>query len=326
MKRLFIFFLTVLLFGSVFAQKKEELVLRITQLEANVSSQQNEINSLTTDKMKMQSAIDELKASLRIVTDANALLENKIKFQEDVIKSQATTLQQLQKTLTELKTQSVAANPSAVIMEPQNEEDSIISVVQQYAGAKNLEDMLKVAYCPNKVKDKINKYYDQGFRARLVDKNTVAIPGSGYKVGNKFIVNARTPQGYSLDPIYMRKTADGFKVDWEATVGYKEENIDSYNTRKGTDKIILRVSLNNPESSDQSEYGVGDSYYKFYPYCYVLKSSAAGQRIAQLCKNGKSAKIIVEVEGKSKYSSYYEDYEHFTFITRIVSEDWFSLY
>ena len=327
MKRLFIFFLTVLLFGSVFAQKKEELVLRITQLEANVSSQQNEINSLTTDKMKMQSAIDELKASLRIVTDANALLENKIKFQEDVIKSQATTLQQLQKTLTELKTQSVAANPSAVIMEPQNEEDSIISVVQQYAGAKNLEDMLKVAYCPNKVKGKIQKYYNQGFNARLVDKNTVAIPRSGFRIGEKFIVNARTPQGYGLDPIYMRKTADGFKVDWEATVGYNEESIDSYDTRKGTDKIILRVSLYDPRNPDWSEYGVGDSYYSLhYGSYYVLKSSAAGQRIAQLCKNGKNAKIIVEVEGKSKYSNYYEDYKYFVFVTRIVSEDWFSLY
>lgn len=317
--------LVAFLCGSVFAQKKEELVQRIAQLETSVSALQYEINGLKNDKALMQSTIDNLKASLKVATDANALLENKINFQEEVNKTQSTTLQQLQKELDELKKQGVAANPSALIVDPQNEADSITFVIQQYAGAKKLEDMLKVAYCPNKVKDKIQNYYNQGFNARLVDKNTVAIPRSGFRIGDKFIVNARTPQGFSLDPIYMRKTADGFKVDWEATVGYNEESIDSYNARKGTDKIILRVSLYDPENSDRPKYGVGDNYYKFFPY-YVLKSSAAGQRIAQLCKNGKIAKIIVEVERKSKYSDYYEDYEYFTFITRIISEDWFSLY
>ena len=318
MKKIILTILVVLFIGNVSAQKKEELLQRLTQLESNVSSLQN-------DNAQMQTTIDNLKASLKVATDANALLENKINFQEEINKNQASALQQLQKEMEELKKQSIAADPSALITDPKNEEDSIISVVQLYAGVKNLQEMLKVVYSPNRVEEKIKKYYDQGFNARLVDKKTVSIPSSGYQIGDKFIVNARTPQGYGLDPIYVRKTAEGFKVDWEATKGYNGESYDSYEARRGTDKIILRINVYNLREAPWDKYGVGSNYYDVGD-CYVLKTSAAGQKIAQLCRDGKGAKITVEVQGQSKYSDYNEKYKYFAFITRIISEDWFSQY
>ena len=322
-KRITIFMLVVALAGNVFAQKKDELVQRITQLENSVVAIQNSMNA-------MQNTIDNLNTSLKLATDANALLENKIKFQEEVNANQTATIQQLQKEVAELKKAKVDADPNAIITDPQNEEDSIISVIQQYCSAKKWEDRLAFVYKPEKVKPYMQKYYASDYRIITVDKTTVSIPGGNYKNGDKFIAGFRNKSGYALR-MYMRKTTEGFKIDWEATCQYNEEGLRDYAAREGTDKIIVRVEFSSLNSADYEGYGVGSNYYGCYaddgnqsePILF-LKSSAVGQRIAQLVKGGNTCYLILEVQGQKKYSSYFDDTKYFIFVNRIVKEDWFS--
>ena len=306
MKKLFIFGLLMFVFVNAFSQKKEEMVQKITQLETAVGELQNENKQLKAD-------ITNLQGSVKVATDANTLLENKIKFLEDVNKTQTESIQQLKKDISELK----KSDPNAVITDPQNEEDSIISVVQQYFGAKKWEDLLQYVYKPDKVRPLMQNFYASGYPKKpLVDKNIIAIPGSNYKVGDKFIVNI------SDGILYFRKTTDGFKVDWEASVCYNEENNRSYEAREGTDKVVFREYFRSLSSGVWDNYGVGSNYYHVYDY-YVLKNSAAGKRIAELLKNNPNGiRIEVEVQGQKKSDGY--DSRYFMFITRIVQEDWFS--
>ena len=306
MKKLLIFGLLMFVFVNAFSQKKEEMVQKLTQLETAVGELQNENKQLKAD-------ITNLQGSVKVATDANTLLENKIKFLEDVNKTQTESIQQLKKDISELK----KSDPNAVITDPQNEEDSIVCVVQQYFGAKKWEDILPYVYKPDKVRPLMQKFYASGYPKKpLVDKNIIAIPGSNYKVGDKFIVNISN--GF----LYFRKTTEGFKVDWEASVSYEEESVDSYKAREGTDKIVFRENLGNLRSSIWDSHGVGSNYYMIYDY-YVLKNSVAGKRIAELLKNNPNGiRIMVEVQGQQKYSDY--DSRYFMFITRIVQEDWFS--
>lgn len=308
--------LVVALAGNVFAQKKDEMVQRITQLENSAASMQNSLNA-------MQGTIDNLNASLKLATDANALLENKIKFQEDVNANQTALIQQLQKEVAELKKAKIDADPYAIITDPQNEEDSIISVIQQYFFAKKWEGRLAFVYKPETVKPYMQKYYASDYSVGTVDKATVSIPDGNYKNGDKFIAGFRNKNGFA-QKVFMRKTAEGFKVDWEANVGYNEETLDNYEAREGTDKILVRVDVDKLDAAKWDEYGLGSNYYFFYPSLYVSKSSSAGQRIAQLVKGGNRCYLILEVQGQKKYSSYYDDTKYFVVVNRIVKEDWFS--
>lgn len=320
MKRILLTTIIIAIISGVFAQKKEELVQRITQLESSAISLQKEIKDLQDENTQMQSTIDNLKASIKVVTDANELLENRIKFQEDLNKSQAETIGQMQKELIELKQLKAAADPNAFITDPKTEEDSIISVVQQFYGAKKWEDLLPIVYNPNKVEPLMRKMYANGYNRRVIDRNRIPIPGSNYKPGDKFIVNLY-PRA-----VYMRKTKEGFKVDWEASVQYNEESLSDYTARRGTDKITVRVSFDNISAANLDTYGVGSDYFRSYDSesCYFLKNSSVGQRISKMLKGGCKANIIVEVQGKVVKSDYFINDYHCIFVTRIVQEDWFS--
>ena len=308
MKKLLIFGLLMFVFVNAFSQKKEEMVQKLTQLETAVGELQNENKQLKAD-------ITNLQGSVKVATDANTLLENKIKFLEDVNKTQTESIQQLKKDISELK----KSDPHAIITDPQNEEDSIICVVQQYFGAKKWEDILPYVYKPDKVRPLMQNFYTSGYPKKpLVDKNIIAIPGSNYKVGDKFIVNI------SDGILYFRKTTEGFKVDWEASVCYNEEDYRSYEAREGTNKIVVRVNLRNFESNDLwDSYGLAGKYYSLNGYFYLLKNSDAGKRIAERFKtNSNGIRIMVEIQGKQISDGY--DSRYFMFITRIVQEDWFS--
>lgn len=305
MKKVLLIVLAMAFVSTVFAQKKEELVQRITQLETTITD--------------MQGKIDNLNASLKNVSDANTLLENKISFQETINKSNTEILQQLQKELAELKKKQTAADPTSIITDPTNEEDSIISVVQQFFGAKKLEDRLLFVYNPDKVKPLMQKYYDGNYQIIAISKNIISIPQDGYKPGDKFIIGLRGT------PVYMRRTLEGFKIDWEASVCYNEESLSSYSAREGTDKIIVRVVIKKLDASSYNSYGIGDNYYMVYTgetACYFLKSSTVGQRISELLKGGGVARLIVEVQGATKSNNYSK--KHFIFINRIIQEDFFS--
>ncbi len=312
MKKIIIMALAMTIATAAFPQKKKELAERITQMETEIE--------------EMKGSIDKLQGSIKLLNDANTLLEKQLKFQEEINNSQSETIKQLQKDLVEAKRQSVAADPTALITDPQNEEDSIISLVQHYYGAKKWEDRLPLVYKSDKYKGNMAKYYADSFKRNVVDKNTVSIPGSGYKVGDKFGITAKSSKGASMGPIFIRKTAEGFKVDWMATTGYDEETLDNYSNRQGIEKKIVHIDMYECRVDDTWEnYGLKNKYYTVGEL-YIAISSPAGKRMAQLMKESPNGKrLVVEVEGKIVHNKDNYDYTHyFVFVNRIVKEDWYD--
>jgi hypothetical protein len=301
-----------------FSQKKEEIVSRITQLERAT-------DSLRFENKALKNSISILETELNLLKSSNALLENRLKFQEDINKSQTDMIAQMK----------MAADPYAIIDNPQNEHDSIISVVQRYFDASRWEDRLPLVYEPDQVRPLMQKAYADGISKSKVDRNTITVPGNNYKSGDKFIVHYKRKNGFNADrdaTIYTRKTNGGFKIDWEATNQYNKESPRTYNARQGTDKIVVRISFYEFSVVDYPNYNItADKYFSIYgeEMLYFPRTSSVGKRIEELIKNsnGRDIKIMVEVQGEKR--QYYNDFgekeeKYFIFITRIVSEDWFG--
>ena len=314
-------FLLVVAMLNGFSQKKEEIVSRITQLERVT-------DSLWLENIALKNNIAKLETELNLLKSSNSLLENRLKFQEDINKSQTEIIAQMK----------IAADPYAIIDNPQNENDSIISVIQRYFDASRWEDRLSLVYEPDQVRPLMQKAYADGINKTKVDRNTITVPGKNYKSGDKFIVHYTRKNGFNADrdaTIYMRKTGDGFKIDWEASNQYNEESLNTYAARQGTDKIVVRInSFSKFFGVYESKYNITeDTYFCIWTdsgeELFVPKPSAAGKRIEELIKSstGRDIKIKVEVQGE-KRQHYDEDYgrqeKYFLFITRIVSEDWFG--
>lgn len=320
MKKSVLLFLLIAAMFNGFSQKKEEIVSRITRLERIT-------DSLRLENTALKNNIAILETELNLLKSSNSLLENRLKFQEDINKSQTEIIAQMK----------MAADPYAIIDDPQNENDSVISVIQRYFDANRWEDRLPLVYEPDQVRPLMQNAYADGISKSKVDRNTITVPGNNYKSGDKFIVHYTRKNGFNADrdaTIYMRKTNDSFKIDWEATNQYNKESLRTYTARQGTDKIVVRISFYEFSGcySTDSQYNISaDNYFSIYSdeKLYFSRTSSVGKRIEELIKssNGRDIKIMVEVQGEKR--QYYNDFgekeeKYFIFITRIVSEDWFG--
>ncbi len=312
MKKVLFFAILIAITATGWSQKKSDLAEKISELELSLNAMRTENSSLA--------------GTVKTLTEANRLLEDRVKFQEEVYKKQVAEIDDLKSRLEELSKQKASAGPAtsaaapvdytAIIENPQNETDSIISLIQHYASARTPSQRLQYIYNSNKLRPVLEKYYkEELFSVTPIDSRMVSISGEHFKVGDKFIVWARGPF-FSSEKYRIRKTADGFKVDWEATVGYNAVNLDTYLAEKRTDKIRCRILV-----SGLDEY-FNSAYFSFSDGI-VKKSSAAGQRLASLTNDGRIHRIIVEGNGMNIQDD--DGYSRFKFVvTRIVSEDWFD--
>ncbi|MCR5193888.1 MAG: hypothetical protein K6D59_11400 [Bacteroidales bacterium] len=312
MRKFIVFLAAIIIAASGFAQNKKELAERI-------NAQDEKISLLESSIKELQSSASSLQTNIKNLSETINLLEKKLKFQEDIINNQNSTIQQLQKDLASVKSASVAANPNAIISDPQNEEDSIIQLIQLYFSAKKWEDRIPLVYKPEEAQKMMPKAYAEGITRYEVNKNKISIPGDNYKAGDKFIAK------WDGSPIYIIKTPEGFKIDWIATSGYDEVPLRNYNDLKMTEKNIVHAEFRTMEDDGKSD--LGNKYYTIFidnTFVRLQKNSAAGQRLSQIVKNSNDdIRIIVEVQGKRMMNGY-GDYEYYVLINRIVRENWFS--
>lgn len=291
------------------AQSKKELGAMIQNLENEITTLKNDVTNLKNENVNLS---DKLKNEENKVANQETtikLLQERIGLIE---KSNSLSITDIEKKLSEMEKKLVAtikADPNAIITDPQNEEDSIISVIQQYYTAKRLEDRLPFVYNPEKVKPLMQKYYTDGINRKTIDKTELSIPGQNYKVGDKFFVT-----GFGI--VAMRKTKEGFKIDWEATEGYNATTLDNYHAEKRTERVLWRMKVYSLKE------GWGRCYKNFLSIgdLNFPKNSDIAKKLSRM--NGK--RIIVEIQGREEYCSESDRYEYRVHITRIVSEDWFG--
>ncbi|MBP5326957.1 MAG: hypothetical protein J6Y98_03490 [Bacteroidales bacterium] len=321
MKHSVIFMTMLFLAVAGFAQSKKELHEMIVQKDAKIQELEKTIVELSDKNSQLESNIN-------ILRDKNLKLENELIKEKETSESQLATIKQLQKELAEAK-EKAAKQPDYIITNPVTEEDSIVQFIQRYANAKSREELLTMVYKP----EVCNKYIPEKFtKSDLkyeIKKENLKIPGSNYKVGDKFRVIGLFAWGKMniLQDFYIVKTSEGYKCDWIANKGYNEIKMSDYLNKKMTQPTTFRITITSVDDDDL----LGNSYYTVSGNAgvlYVQKNSATGKRMKQLYKetdkdSGAYPQIMVEIKGTYKTDSY-GDYDYYPIVNRIVKEDWFS--
>ena len=202
---------------------------------------------------------------------------------------------------------------------PNNETDSIIYVIQNYYKSKKWEDRLQYVINADKVKPLMADAYKDQFKSSLVEKSQINVPGNNYETGKTFKVFV------TGNIVYLTKTLQGFKIDWEATIGYNEISLASFESEKSKTNTAFRAEIY-LNSTYWESYGIGPSNYlslgiNSIGSCYLALSNSRVTELKKLLADGKSHQVIVEVQYKTITTS--DGYSmDLPFVTKFIKAGW----
>ena len=192
--------ITLLLCGcmalSLSAQNKKEMQAIVTDLQTAVTNLQTTIQALQTTINAQSMTIESLNSQL---TDSKA------------------TIKDLQQSLKELSDKHAALEkqlsqqPGSGVFIPTTAQDSVAAFFVQFRALENWEDLVPYVMEADRVKPAMQKYYaKKGYGAKQYDP--AKILGDIKKIKKNV---------YAVDVFpshcYIIKTAEGYKVDWEAS-------------------------------------------------------------------------------------------------------------
>jgi len=277
------------------AQNKKEMQAIIADLQTTVANLQTTIQALQTTINAQSMTIETLNGQL---TDSKAAIRD---------------LQQSVKALTDkqaaLETQ-LSQTPGSGVFVPRTAQDSVAAFFVQFRALENWEDLVPYVMEPERVKPAMQKFYTkEGYGAKRYDPADVA--GKIKKAKNNIYTVNVHPNCYII------KTAEGYKVDWEASYLPNTFDLQAFlNTQSvgSTTTVWAEVSI--------------DTYYenswwnKFYitghdgDYCYTEKNTAMDKKLRTLCQDGRKKMVIkLKIDKNSDGSKYLAPIE-------IVCEDY----
>lgn len=301
MKIILLTIYSLLLVSLCFPQSKKEMEETIFKLDEKTKSLENEILNIKTNLLNTNTTVG-------LISKSYLDLEKTISAQSLLIKKLINQNDSLLKAFSQKKV-------TDVIETPQNEADSIVFLVQSYYNSKKWEDRLAFVLNAETVKQYLKDYYSGQYLPAKIRTENIAIQGSNFKLNESFIVQTRTGEG----TIYVKKTIDGFKIDWEATVGYNPISLQAFELGATTQSTEFRVN-----AQLTSDY-VWDGYYSLYLsenntgiYCYISKSSVEGKKLFEILKDGKRQPLILQIKSDN---SLVED-TTVRIITKVIAKGW----
>lgn len=306
MKKIILIALVAILSVQGYAQSKKELAEKISILEEKVSGLEQQVSELQKTISSNSETIIQLKQQFEENKTKTELNKNKIsslQFQNDSLKSILAT-----------------NHSSPFISNPRNESDSIIFVIQQYLSAPNWQGRKLHVIKPDKNSALMKDYYSTNYKPQKVEKDKITIQGNNFKIGDKFTVFVKSTE------YYFEKTANGYKIDWLASIGYNETSLKTYqatlSTQPKTFRVIAEISNKynwNYDNKQNSYWSVrANDGRGAWMICYVSKQSETGKQIYEILKDGKEHRIMIEVKIDSK-----EDKSgRTTIITKLIKTDW----
>lgn len=266
-----------------------ELQTKLSELESSYQSSveylQQEIGNLRSDKEKL----------------------------DKTIQQQQTKIHALEQELEALKKGEL----DEYISKPVTTEDSIVYLVQQYYGAKRWTDQLQYVLDPSRVEPLMRRYYSGGYSPEKVKKSLISVDEDDVPVGRVTRVDA------DMYTVYVKRTADGLKIDWQATTGTDEYSFEAFRAEKSTVTRQFRVTAR-LGSEFASDYGITAAKYynvRIGESAFVLKASEAGKQLYEVVKDGFAHDVILQVryEKKNIKSGYTR---MFPIIVGFVKEGW----
>lgn len=143
-------------------------------------------------------------------------------------------------------------------------------------------------------------------------------------------LKAQASAGYYV----VRKTDDGFKMVWPASVGYNPTNLKTLVTKKPEEAHSLRVIAASKSTFEGDYAAAKDTHYCFLlkednplqtVYGYILKTNPDAQRLIDLLKTSQETKdrVIVEIRFVDPDGEAVKNARTVA-ITKLVSESWIA--
>ena len=301
MKTILLTICSLLLVSLSFAQSKKEMEETVFKLDEKTKSLENEILNIKTN-------LSNTNTTLGLVSKSNLDLEKIVSAQSLLIKKLINQNDSLLKAFSQKKV-------TDVIESPQNEADSIVFLIQSYYNSKKWEDRLAFVLNAETVKQHMKDYYSGQYLPAKVLNENIAIQGSNFKLNESFLVQARTREG----TIYVKKTADGFKIDWDATMGYNPISIKAFELGGNAQSSEFRVTAKFTNAYPW------EGYYTLYLsdnnsgiYSFISKSSVEGKKLFEILKDGNEQPLFLQIKSDN---SLVED-TTVGIITKVVAKGW----
>ena len=297
-------------------------VVLVVPMSAQSLKKKNEmrdslINALTESVEELQAKLAEDESTFRTEIESLQQEIGNLRSQQE---KQANSIKQMQSTIHALEKDLEALKKGELdeyIVKPVTTEDSIVYLVQQYYGAKRWTDQLQYVLDSARVEPLMRRYYSGGYSAEKVKKSLISVDDDEVALGRVTRVDA------DMYVVYVKRTAEGFKIDWQATTGTDEYSFEAFRAEKSTVTRQFRVTAR-LSSEFASDYGLTAAKYynvRIGESAFVLKTSEAGKKLYEVVKDGYSHDVIVQVryEKKNIKSGYTR---MFPMIVGFVKEGW----
>lgn len=251
---------------------------------------ENRIKSLEAEILRLNNSVSNL-------TNLQGMISKSFLDMEDKLKQQGEEISLL-KSKMEASASGLPSQPTVkkyeIISNPVTESDSIIQVIQLYAKGASVPERLPYILQPERVGRLMEEFYTNGVKAFEVPRESVKINGSGFANGQVFTVNREGED----ELLYIQKTADGYKIDWEAFKGYNPISLKLYQINQEMEtrdfRVLAKLNGNGLDGvmADLSDYQT-ENWWSLqlsdrqsgYFIAYVEKNSPAGIRIYNLLKD-----------------------------------------
>jgi len=284
---------------------------RLDSLQLQLKSSNENYQNLSAEFKKIESNLINLNTIVNFLSKSNNELETKVKLLESQTQRLILTNDSLLKS-----GGSEAGND--FVSNPKTEADSIVYVIQNYYKAGKWEDRLPFVLNSLAVKPLMEEAYKDRFKSYLIKKEEINIPGQNRKTGKAFKVYV------DGTPVYLKKTSEGVKLDWEATSGYNPKSIAEFSSEKSETPTTFRASLRLSEFY-LPDYGISKNSHLALSmdeigFCYISNTNSKYAELKKLLSDGKEHQVIVEVQFRTLNNEYGS--MESVIITKFIKDGW----
>ena len=310
-----VFLLFLLTNSVIFAQSKKDLQLQVDTLSLKNRELEQKCRTLESEVKNIQTNFLNVSTTMSMLTKSNNDLDAQVKSQSAMIQKLISQNDSL------LKVFNISGE-AIILVDPKNETDSIIYLIQKYYSAKRWEDRLPLVLDSDKVKPLMAESYQNKFSSETIEKQRINVPNTNYQQDKTFKVFVNG------EITYLKRTSRGFKIDWEATYGYNAKDPSVICSEKSTSPTTIRVEVK-LDDYYPADYGITKSGYVALRIsgcigsCYISLSNSKASELKKILSDGKYHELIIEGAFKTYYWSYDNSNSlDYFIITKFIKDGW----
>ncbi len=195
--------------------------------------------------------------------------------------------------------------------------EKLIVIYEQYAKSTSVED--RAQFCLNPNLETMKKYYEGQNLGYTPKKFGDAdyYPEEDIYILGEYVDAKNAFRTYEVKVNrYFKKGTEGFKIDWEGSIGYNQLSLAKYNAMKTEEELEFRcyAGLSTSYMDNYYCFSIRDANLSYQFDAYVLKTSESGNNLFNLYTGSEYRPVVLKIQ----YSNIYKRY----FITDFVKLRW----